>query len=479
MNVVAILRETRKDLQSTAMHSSDPAERSAARHRRAIVTGVTSGISRAVRIGVSLITVPLTLHYLGNERFGLWMTISSVLAMAGFADFGIGNGVLNTVSTAFGKDDWDGIRRAISSGFAVLTLIGALILALFLSIYKFVDWGNLFRATTVAARAEAGPAMLVFAVCFALNVPLDVVQRAQLGLQQGFLTNLWQILSSIMILVGILAVIHFHFSLTVLVVAFAGAPVLGTAMNVAYFFGVSRRDLLPRWNLVSRATIEQITRLGGLFFVLQLVVAVSYSADNFIIARILGVADVTVFSIPQRMFSTISLVVAMLMMPLWPAYGEAISRGDMLWVRQTLTRTLLGVFVLTTLVSAALLLFSNRLILWWVGPNIHPSFLLMLGLAVWTVLSNCGSTLAMFLNGAGIVKFQVITASIFGIGCLAVKILLTQQYGIAGVPWATIITYGLLTAFPYVLYVPRLLRQMEEKADAMSMDAVAASMIEN
>ena len=49
MNVIAILRETRKDLQSTAMSSSDPADRSAARHRRAAVTGITSGISRAVR----------------------------------------------------------------------------------------------------------------------------------------------------------------------------------------------------------------------------------------------------------------------------------------------------------------------------------------------------------------------------------------------------------------------------------------------
>ena len=104
-----------KDLQSTAMleyQSGRPLCSSA--HRRAAVTGITSGISRAVRIGVTLITIPLTLHYLGNERFGLWMTISSVLAMAGFADFGVGNGVLNTVSTAFGKDDWNGIRQAIS-----------------------------------------------------------------------------------------------------------------------------------------------------------------------------------------------------------------------------------------------------------------------------------------------------------------------------------------------------------------------------
>jgi O-antigen/teichoic acid export membrane protein len=463
MNIVAMLRETRKDLQPTAMQSSDPLARAAARHRRAAITGITSAISRAVRIGVTLITIPLTLHYLGNERFGLWMTISSVLAMVGFADFGIGNGVLNTVATAYGKDDWEGIRRAISSGFAVLTGVGALILALFFFIYRFIDWGNLFRATTAVARTEAGPAMAVFAICFALNIPFDVVQRAQLGLQQGFLTNLWEVCSSVTALAGILAVIHFHFGLPALVVAFAGAPVVGTALNAGYFFGISRRDLLPRWHLVSQRTISQIAKLGGLFFVLQLVVAVSYSADNFIIARILGVADVTVFSIPQRMFSMITVVVTMLMMPLWPAYGEAISRGDMLWVRHTLSRTLLGVFVLTTVVSAILLLLSNKILFWWVGPQVHPPFLLLLGLAIWTVLSNCGSTLAMFLNGAGIVKFQVVTASIFGVGCLAAKVLLTHLYGITGVPWATIITYGILSALPCAFYVPRLLKKWESR----------------
>ena len=476
MNVIAILRETRKDLQSTAMSSSDPADRSAARHRRAAVTGITSGISRAVRIGVTLITIPLTLHYLGNERFGLWMTISSVLAMAGFADFGVGNGVLNTVSTAYGKDDWDGIRQAISSGFAVLTLIGAAILAIFLAIYRFVDWGNLFRATTSTARAEAGPAMLVFMVCFALNVPLDVVQRTQLGLQQGFLTNFWEIFSSILILIGILGVVHFHLSLTALVVAFAGAPVLGTWFNAAFFFGRSRRDLLPKWSLVSRTVIEKIASLGGLFFLLQLVVAISYSADNFIIARILGVADVTVFSIPQRMFAVIATIVTMLMMPLWPAYAEAISRGDMHWVRHTLSRTLLGVFAFTTVVSGLLLLFANKLLLWWVGPNIHPSFALMLGLAVWAVLSNCGNTLAMFLNGAGILKFQVGIAAIFGIGCLVVKILLTQLYGVAGVPWATIVTYILFAALPYAWYVPRVMKRMKFKT--VSTDPVVSAMVD-
>ena len=443
------------------------------RHRRALLTGATGITARAVSVGISVITVPLTLHYLGNERFGLWMTISAVLAMAGFADFGIGNGVLNTVSTAFGKDDLEGIQRAISSGFAVLTGIGATLLALFFIAYRFVSWTDLFHVISPQGRAEAGPAMAVFVACFALNIPLDIVQRVQLGLQQGFRTNIWQVLSSVMALAGVLTAIHLRCGLPALVMALAGLPVLGTAMNAFYFFGISRRDLLPRWCLVSSDVISQITRLGGLFFILQLVAAISYSADNFVVARTLGAADVTMFSIPQRLFTVIAIPVTMFLVPFWPAYGEASSRGDLSWIRRTLVRTLLSVFALTSIASAALLLASNRIIFWWVGPQIHPPFQLMLGFAVWTVISCCSSTLGVFLNGASIVRFQVLTTGAFGIGCLAIKILFARRYGVIGIPWATVLTFAVLSLPPYLWYVPRLLKKMASQAGAMPLDMVA------
>ncbi len=460
MKTIAIIQQLRNGIRSGAINSPDPTLRADARHGRAALTGITSVAARAVSVGVSLITVPLTLHYLGTERFGLWMTISSVLAMAGFADFGIGNGVLNTVASASGKDDSEALKKAISSGFFVLSGIALGLLALFLCAYGLVSWGNFFRATSANARLEAGPAMAVFVVCFVLNIPLDVVQRVQLGLQEGFRSNIWQLGSSLLGLLGILAVIHFRFGLPMLVVAFAGAPVVGVAMNAVHFFGFDRRDLLPRLHLVSRESISQITKLGGMFFVLQVVVAIAYSADNFIVARILGVSDVTIFSIPQRMFSMIGLLVTLMTTPLWPAYGEALSRGDISWVRRTLYRTLLAVLALTAAASVALLFLSNRLLLWWVGPKINPPFLLLLGFAIWAVISSCGGTLSMFFNGGGIMKFQIITSIIFAIACLATKILLAGRYGIIGVPWATIITYGLIAMLPSIFYVPRLLEQM-------------------
>src|ERR1019366_3546077 len=303
--------------------NSSVRERGTERNRRAVLTGGVALLARAVQIGTSLITVPLTLKYLGNERFGLWMTISSVLAMAAFADFGVGNGVLNTVAKAFGRDDMKGIRKAVSSGFALLNTIAALLLLAFFAIYRFVNWADFFRVVSPQARTEAGPALAVFACCFAFNISMDVVQRVQLGLQQGYRYGLWQMCGSLAGFIGVLAGVWLRVSLPVLVVAIAGAPIFATALNAIHFFGFVRPDLRPRRELVSRDVISQIARVGGLFFVLQVVVAASFSADNFIIDRIFGAVNVPEYSIPQRMFALIGVLLITLLQPLWPAYGEA------------------------------------------------------------------------------------------------------------------------------------------------------------
>ena len=171
---------------------------------------MTAVVARAVQVGTSLITVPLTIHYLGNEQFGLWVTISSLLAMATFADFGIGNGVLNIVAYADGRNDHEGIRRAISSGFVILGIVGAVLLTAFCATIGRISWPDILGVSSAQARAETGPSILVFAACFALNIPLDLVQRAQLGLQEGFRTNLWQLAGSAASLAGVIVGIHFQ-----------------------------------------------------------------------------------------------------------------------------------------------------------------------------------------------------------------------------------------------------------------------------
>jgi O-antigen/teichoic acid export membrane protein len=440
-----------------------PDFRGAERNRRALVTGSVATLARVIQIGSSLITVPLTLKYLGNERFGLWMTISSVMAMAAFADFGVGNGVLNTVAKAVGKDDIEGVRKAISSGFAVLNSIAVILLLVFLASFQFINWGNFFRVTSTQARTEAGPALAVFATCFALNISLDVVQRVQLGLQQGYRYSLWQLCGSTLGFIGVITGIWFKASLPLLVVAIAGAPLIATLLNAIHFFGLVRPDLRPSIRLVHWDAISQIAKLGGLFFVLQVVVAISYSADNFIIARTLGSINVPEYAIPQRIFAFISMMTGMLVTPLWPAYGEAISRGDIGWVRRTLRNSLLVVFFTACAASVLLLVLTPTILHLWVDSRIHPTFFLILGLAIWSIIDSCGTTLAMFLNGAAVVRFQIIVSISFGISCVCLKVFLVRRFGVVGVPWATIVSYTLIGVLPWIVLLPSVLQRLKAK----------------
>jgi hypothetical protein len=81
-------------------------DRGRERYRRASITASTSFLSKALTILISFVSVPLTVHYLGTERYGIWLTMSSLLTWMAMTDFGLaGNALVNVISEADGMDD--------------------------------------------------------------------------------------------------------------------------------------------------------------------------------------------------------------------------------------------------------------------------------------------------------------------------------------------------------------------------------------
>ncbi len=101
--IIGRIRAMKHLLRLKPFDTSTEQGRSRERYRRAALTTFASVTAKAVTVLTALITVRLTVRYLGTERYGLWMTITSVVAMMAFADLGIGNGLLNCISEAHGK----------------------------------------------------------------------------------------------------------------------------------------------------------------------------------------------------------------------------------------------------------------------------------------------------------------------------------------------------------------------------------------
>ena len=314
--------------------------------------------------------------------------------------------------------------------------------------------------------------MAVFIVVWAVNIPLDVVQRVQIGYQKGFVNYLWQGLGSVFTLAGALIAIKLQAGLPWLVLALTGGPLLGVALNGVVEFGWVRPWLRPAWSCVRRAVAGRIMRLGAMFFLLQLAMTVGYATDNIVIAQVLGSAQVTQYAVPARLFAFITMLVSMLMAPLWPAYGEALARGDAAWAARTLRRSLILTAFLAGAPSVVLVVFGSQILHLWVGNSVNAGTWLLLGLCFWTLLSCLGATAAFFLNGSGRLRFQVACALVMAPTALVLKILFAHWWGVAGVAWATVIPYTLFVVIPTAVYLPRLLKRMMPLETSSAPEAV-------
>jgi O-antigen/teichoic acid export membrane protein len=434
--------------------------RASERKRKLALTVLAAAVAKSIQLTTVLLSVPLTLPYLGSERYGMWMTISSCIVVLNFADLGLGLGLLNAIAAAHGHDDRQAARRAVSSAFFMLLSTCALLAIAFTIVYPSVPWARVFNVHSPLATAEAGPSTAVFVGCFLLNLLVGIVGRIQLGYQEGYRNSLWEACGNLLGLLLLIVAIRSECGLPYLTAAVAGTPVLATVCNGALLIGVNRPWLRPSLSNVSTGCASEILQQGLLFLVLQVAFTLQAASDNILIAHVLGPDAVPEYSVAARLFGVIGAVLAMGLGPLWPAYGEALARNDVTWIRGTFARSVKLTLLMSASTALVLAVCGKGIIRVWAGEAVIPSALLLTSLAVWTVLGGVGNAVGTFLNGVNALRIQVLCACLSVPAAIAAKVVGLLIFGTAGVVLGTIAVYLLVTVIPVIIYLRKLLISM-------------------
>jgi O-antigen/teichoic acid export membrane protein len=448
-----------------AFDTSTPEGRSKERYRRAALTTLMSFAFKGVNVATLLLTVPLTLRYLGADRFGLWMTISSLSGIFCFADLGMSASLKTLVAEADGRGDIDEARRLISSSYAALSVV-ALILLLTLGLaYPLFDWGDLYNVHDAETVRESGAATAAVAACFLLNIPVGLINQIQAGYQQGFVNALWQGLGSLLGLIGVAWSVWANAGLVWLVLAASGGPLIACAANTWAFFRLNHPELSPTWARASWSRMKLVGRTGLLYLILAVAMSLTYFSDNLVLAHARGPEAVAEYSIACRLFGAVSLVCGFLFNPLWPAYTEALARGEVAWVRQTVYGTLGVGMLVSGVLSIVVMLGQAPLVHWWIGSEVQLSLGLVTGMACWTVLSALGGAVAMFLNGAEVVRYQVVSALFLAGSAVAAKVYLSASLGSPGIVWGNVLSYTACVIVPQAVFLPILFKRLAGRCD--------------
>ena len=436
------------------------------RSTRLLITAAASYLGRFGSGIVILVTIPMARTALLPDLFGVWMMLSSLVAFLGFADLGIGNGVLNAVTAARARGDRAELRRTVVAGYACTLSISVLI------VLSWAVWVSVAdRPAAIAGKlpaaldAEVLKAFTTFILLLAVNLSASLIQKVQLGAQDGHWVGATQFFAALGTLIVVPTVLYLHLGLSMLVLGSLGMQV--TANVGSTLLWLRRRGLArapEATTFIDTGRVFSLLRTGSLFFGLQLAAAFAYQSDALVLTQVIGQRAYGDFAVVQKLFLFISMVLAAGLAGLWPAFGDAMARGDLSWARRTLVRSLVVAGTFAAGAAALLVLAMGWITRNWLHLNASPPLELTLLLGAWTVVDAMGAVSGAFMNGANVLRVQVIFAVTMASLAFAGKWLLAPIFGAPGAVLATLVAYGVTSVPGQIFIFKRIFATRQEQA---------------
>jgi O-antigen/teichoic acid export membrane protein len=432
------------------------------RYKKVLLTGATTGFVKFFIGIINLITVPLTLNYLGSERYGLWMSISSVISLMSFSDLGLGNGLLNEIASAKGRNSLKDAQVAVASTFFILIGLAAVLFVIFIFVYQDIQWYNLLNVKSEKAISETSSTVLMLFSIFLINIPLGIIQRIHEGYQEGYIFQFWLILGSVLSLIALLVCVHFQAGLPYLVLAYSIGQIVSTFLNSLQLFIFYRPELKPKFDNFSSLVAKKLIKNGLVFLSLTVFALIANTTDNLIIANVNGIEFVAGYEIVRKLFY-FSMITAFFITPLWPAFGEAIAVGDVDWIIKTRNTALKISLISGLIITTPLFIFGKKIIALWIDQSYVPSWSLLFGFFVYITINNYIGVMSTMLNSSKYANKQILPLFVTCILSVLFKFLLAKEYGVSGVIWGTILSWSIGFAIPAFLISNNIIKELSQQ----------------
>ncbi|NVJ48606.1 MAG: oligosaccharide flippase family protein [Cytophagia bacterium] len=403
-------------------------------------------ILKGVSILTNLAFVPLLIDVLNVEKYGVWVTISTITAWLAFFDVGLGHGLRNKLSEALADNDKMLGRQYISTSYLVMIFVVSILLVLDFLISPLISWSSVLN-TDLGMEVELDLLVtLVIALSsfqFLFKLLTSIMYAFQLPAISALLVTAGQFFSFLVIY--ILTQIQVELSLMALGVIICSSPIFVLVLASFFVFGKKYKEFSPRFSDFRKDLVKPVMSLGLKFFSIQITSMLLFQSNNFIVAHVSGPEYVAEFNVAYKYIGLISMGFTIIMVPYWSATTEAFKRREFHWIKMKI-KDLNKLWFLFCLFGGVLLVVSPYLYKLWLGGRIQPDFILLsLMLANfifhlrWVLFGN-------LINGIGKIKLQFFITLIELLIHIPLAFFLGSVWGIYGV-LCSMIFIGIVNSF--------------------------------
>ncbi|HEY6396039.1 MAG TPA: oligosaccharide flippase family protein [Solirubrobacteraceae bacterium] len=397
--------------------------------QRLFFNTVATGANTAWAIVVAFVTLPLLLHGLGSEGFGLWVLLQTFSAVTGWlslADLGVGIALTRAVAAAVARQDTVAERRTTLSGLALLGGIGA-VAALLLATIGTLVFPWLF-SVPVGFTGQLRIATLLVAGGVLFDLMTEGVEAALEGLQRVDLSRGLDAVRRGGVAVAASAAALTTHQLAAVAAAALAASVLAAGVAVAALL----RRLPTGEGGVSSTEIRALVKYAKPVSVLNASGVLHRTMDRLIVGAVLGPQSVTLVEIATQLQNGVLAVLSSTSYAVAPAASWLHARGDRDRLRRLFERGTRYSLVITLPLAAVVACLALPIIHVWVGATYDAAALLTVLGMVYVMEAAMTSVPAACVQGTGHAGALVRPALLAVFVNVGLSIVLVRQVGVAG-----------------------------------------------
>lgn len=427
------------------------------RTNRAKKNIAASFIIKGASITLGLVLVPLTINYLSPTKYGIWITLSSLVGWFGFFDIGLGNGLRNRVAEALAKGEHELAKTYVSTTYAILIIIISIVLVLFYIINIFLDWGIILNTgNDPVLKKELSYLAIVVFTSFGMTFVLNLISVILSADQQPAKSAVFDLIGKSLSLLFIYILTRVSkSSLLSLGLIYCTISPFVLALSTIWFFNKKYKPYRPAFKSIDFSKAKDLFSLGVKFFIIQIAAVLLYQTNNMIITQLFGPAMVTPYNVAFKYFSVLMMGFMIIVAPFWSAITEAWAKQDIAWI-ESIMKKLMKFWLVIVTVGIIMLMFSGLIFKVWIGNDfVVPISISILSLS-WILLNAWNGIFGQFLNGVGKIKLQLYVGISGAIINIPLAIFLGRLMGITGVLLANVIL-GFLGAWVFPLQYQKII----------------------
>ena len=367
--------------------------------RLTLLGTLRSGAVRGLLVPASsFVVLPILLSSLGTREYGIWATLSSMLAVGGLVDAGVRSEIIRRVAHAQGAGELAAGLHSAHQGVTILavcsTVVAAIVGTLSSPFISFV-----FPGLSPTEHTQVRGVLIALAGILAVSVTNAGLFGIATGLQRGDIENFTTVIAA---LAGAVTMV---LSVQVLKLGLNGmviGTVVSTLVLVVGQFYATNRLTASKWHFarVTRRDLTGYLGVSGLLFLSQMADVVDVQFDKVVLSKFVDSAAVSQYQIGTMLSLNLRVValipVAVLLAGITELWASDPTRAERLMRTVTQLTYLVGGVLMTGVV-----VFARPFIHLWLGEGYDQAVIASQLLAVAMAVNLVGAPWGSYAIGRG------------------------------------------------------------------------------